>query len=1521
MKNILGNSNFGFTKWGLGLIAALMTFATTGWGQTYLINESFDAGATPANWIFSSISWNTTAGNLKDGTQAITFNAANDSIITPLLTAPGTLSFWYKRSSNTAASKFTVQRSTSTSGPWTTIAEITDHTTTHQQYSVDLTSFTNIYIRVIDQRASGTVERYLDLFQVTSAGGSTPPNLTAAPSATVDAAFDVTFSPDNVDWRSKITGITVGGSALSSSAYATNSAGKITFNPSQSTLLQSAGGKSIVIQSSGYSNATVTQSIAAGAAVQMAVTTQPTAPSFNGSTLVTQPVVTLRDLYGNTSASTANVTVTQGGGGAWALGGGLTVAAIDGVATFNGLTAGHTVALTGATLSFSSGSLDPVSSNTFNIPAPVAPTLTAASPATVDGPFTITFGDNSAWRAAITAVRVASTTLDSSVYVVSEGQITLTPSALILLQTSGEKSISVTASGYAPATVTQPLGAGVATKLVLTTEPIAPATNGGALATQPVLRFADQYNNLTTSGTGDVTAAVGTGAFILGGTTTVSPSTGVVTFTDLTAGAATALSGVTISFSSGSLNSVTSSGFNIPAPAAPTLAAAVSATVDQDFVVTYPSNSNWQNAVSGVTVGGQALDGAAFFVADGQITFKPSASALLQSPGDKNIAVSATGYSDATVTQTVGAGVATKLAITTQPTAPATNGGVLAMQPVVRFQDQYSNNTTGTADVTAAPANGGTWTLGGVTTVTPLSEIATFSGLTAASSASALTGVAIEFSATGVQSVVSNTFDIPPPPPVNDLAENATTLPLDGTSVSGAMVQATVSAPFAGATGTSINVPDVWYKFTPTLSGSIFLQANTSNSSLDLFVWADAVPLAATGSITSLVAAQNQSLTTKKTTIFVTAGSTYYLRIALRSGNAAESFTVTATPNYAPALVAWDFFGEGATSLVTSESEVLAANLDALRTISRGAGAAWSTAGNSFRSQGFQNNGISTSNTDYFQFQVSAVTGYKVSLQNIVVKLAGTDSYMGTVTNPGGVSMQFAYSLDGTTFTLIGSPSVTLDTGIPAIDVSSITDLQNVPAGTTVTFRYYASGQSISGGWGFNSPVAGQYGLYVTGTTSVANSAPSVTSAGVASAAENQTAVQTVTGTDPDAGTTLSYRIFGGDDSAKFVINSSTGVLTFVSAPDFESPTDVGANNVYDLIVEVSDGSLTATKAVAVTVTDVNETPADTTPPVITLIGDNPQLIANGAVYADLGASVTDNVDATRTVTGTGTVDTAIAGDYTVTYNATDAANNAAIQVTRTVRVAGTYADWSGGSTLDSAGLAKYAIGGASSLTANDGVKPTTALTGGFLVITAIVRTDNSSLTVVGQAVTDLANYASNTSVTVVPGVEVADQNGVPTGHKRKTFSVAQGSDARKFMRLSASLALSGTNTTVSAARDSGGATFLQVTGATAGSTSGGTATSDKRTVYYYAFDTTSSPTFSGTAWPYVIVQGQLSAGAGVTATLTKNSSGMLLVNGLPAYQFGGDSSSTTASGVSGAWPAMRADGTKTTTGPSGTIQ
>ena len=77
----------------------------------------------------------------------------------------------------------------------------------------------------------------------------------------------------------------------------------------------------------------------------------------------------------------------------------------------------------------------------------------------------------------------------------------------------------------------------------------------------------------------------------------------------------------------------------------------------------------------------------------------------------------------------------------------------------------------------------------------------------------------------------------------------------------------------------------------------------------------------------------------------------------------------------------------------------------------------------------------------------------------------------------------------------------------------------------------------------------------------------------------------------------------------------------------------------------------------------------DTQSPVITLIGANPLQIYKGATFSDPGATVTDNVDASRTITGSGTVNTATVGNYTRTYNTTDAAGNPAVQVIRTVNV------------------------------------------------------------------------------------------------------------------------------------------------------------------------------------------------------------------------------------------------------------
>ena len=80
-------------------------------------------------------------------------------------------------------------------------------------------------------------------------------------------------------------------------------------------------------------------------------------------------------------------------------------------------------------------------------------------------------------------------------------------------------------------------------------------------------------------------------------------------------------------------------------------------------------------------------------------------------------------------------------------------------------------------------------------------------------------------------------------------------------------------------------------------------------------------------------------------------------------------------------------------------------------------------------------------------------------------------------------------------------------------------------------------------------------------------------------------------------------------------------------------------------------------------------TVADTIAPVITLVGDAAVEVELGSTYTDSGASAADTVDGSVDVVITGSVDTAAAGTYTLTYTATDTAGNEASQ-TRTVTVA-----------------------------------------------------------------------------------------------------------------------------------------------------------------------------------------------------------------------------------------------------------
>ncbi len=231
-----------------------------------------------------------------------------------------------------------------------------------------------------------------------------------------------------------------------------------------------------------------------------------------------------------------------------------------------------------------------------------------------------------------------------------------------------------------------------------------------------------------------------------------------------------------------------------------------------------------------------------------------------------------------------------------------------------------------------------------------------------------------------------------------------------------------------------------------------------------------------------------------------------------------------------------------------------------------------------------------------YNITVGASDGAVTTTKAVAVTVTNVTAEAPEFTSGGAAS--FAENAAGTVYTAaaIPEPGKSLTYSLTGADAA----LFNINATTgVVTFKsspnYEAPGDA-GGNNVYDVTVTASDGTLsstkdVAITVTNVNEAPTVTSSAAASFAENGTGtVYTAAATDPDAGATLTYSISGADASL-FNINATTGAVTFKSSPNYEAPGDAGGNNVYDVKVTASDGTLSSTKDVAITVTNVNEAP------------------------------------------------------------------------------------------------------------------------------------------------------------------------------------------------------------------------------------------------------------------------------------------------------------------------------------------
>ena len=502
---------------------------------------------------------------------------------------------------------------------------------------------------------------------------------------------------------------------------------------------------------------TFTANAAVGVAAKLAFSQQPI-NAVAGAAISPAVTVLVQDASGNTvTTSNAAVTVALGANpGSGVLNGTLTQNAVNGVATFSGLSV--TKVGIGYTLTAAATGLTGTTSSTFNIIAAgatqlaftVQPTNTVAAqpianiqvtvqdangnPITTGAPataqITLAIGNNAGPGGTLSGTAVATAVAGVATF-----------SGLSIDKAGLGYTLSATSPGLTPATSAGfNIGAGAAAKLAFVVQPTAVAA-GSFIAPAVQVAVQDAEGNLVTTSNAPISIGMGNnpGAGTLTGAGSVSAVGGIATFSALSINKTG--TGYTLVATSPPLNNGTSAAFDVTPGSNQRLVFTtepvnmVAGTVTPAIVVTVQDANG--NTITGSTASitlaiganpgtGTLTGGGPVAAVAGVATF--NGVSINRSGNGYSLTASATGAAGATSTAFNVAPGAPNRVVFTQPPNGATAGAAITPTVAVSIQDANGNLVpTATNQVTLGFAvNPGAGTLTGGGPATPTTGVATF---------------------------------------------------------------------------------------------------------------------------------------------------------------------------------------------------------------------------------------------------------------------------------------------------------------------------------------------------------------------------------------------------------------------------------------------------------------------------------------------------------------------------------------------------------------------------------------------------------------------------------------------------------------------------------------------------------------------------------------------------------------------------------------------------------------------------